>query len=112
MERIIYAYRKIFFDIRIFSENTFPAGGSPEDLGKRDGINQWPSFVSSEQGKRDTVVVDIDDVNDSEAVIKGSWKLIKSKFFNLINGHIILILPSVLKKFIKKMRKKYSEILF
>ncbi|XP_014290774.1 arylsulfatase I [Halyomorpha halys] len=54
------------------------AGGSPEDLPLKDGINQWPSLSSGERGARHTLVVDIDDLNNSEAIIEGRWKLIKN----------------------------------
>lgn len=58
------------------------AGGDPKDLEIHDGINQWPSLAQSKPGTRDTVVVDIDDVNDCEAIIKGNWKLVKNHGFS------------------------------
>ncbi|CAH1401303.1 unnamed protein product [Nezara viridula] len=54
------------------------AGGSPEDLPIKDGINQWHSLSSAERGPRDTLVVDINDLDNSEAIIEGRWKLVKN----------------------------------
>ncbi|XP_066901765.1 arylsulfatase B [Halyomorpha halys] len=54
------------------------AGGDPKELEIHDGINQWPFLAQSKPGTRDTIVVDIDDVSDCEAIIKGNWKLVKN----------------------------------
>ncbi|CAH1403405.1 unnamed protein product [Nezara viridula] len=58
------------------------AGGDPKDLEIHDGINQWPSLAQTQSGTRDTVVVDIDDVSNCEAIIKGNWKMVKNHEFS------------------------------
>ncbi|CAH1403406.1 unnamed protein product [Nezara viridula] len=54
------------------------AGGQPEDLGSQDGINQWASLLSSSPGTRDMILLNINDADQTEAVIKNKWKLIKN----------------------------------
>lgn len=54
------------------------AGGQPEDLENQDGIDQWTSLLSSTPGERDTILVNINDLHKTEAVIKNKWKLVKS----------------------------------
>ncbi|XP_066901742.1 arylsulfatase B [Halyomorpha halys] len=59
------------------------AGGNSDELESKDGINQWDSLRSSTQGARDTIIINIDEETNTEAVIKNNWKLVKRKFLRL-----------------------------
>ncbi|KAF2898700.1 hypothetical protein ILUMI_07475 [Ignelater luminosus] len=54
------------------------AGGDVEDLGKVDGVNHWPVLTETETSKRSTLLINIDEVYNSSAIIgkNGRYKLV------------------------------------
>ncbi|XP_046604335.1 arylsulfatase B-like [Neodiprion virginianus] len=57
------------------------AGGKVGDLGDIDGVNQWPSFSTEHGGKiRNSLLLNIDEVSETEAAIQGRYKLLRGSF--------------------------------
>lgn len=55
------------------------AGGNLSDLISIDGINQWNTLETGENIHiREELLVDIEDLTNVEAVIKGKWKLVRN----------------------------------
>ncbi|KYM99142.1 Arylsulfatase B, partial [Cyphomyrmex costatus] len=54
------------------------AGGNSKDLNNLDGINQWSTIKTEEATKRKSVVINIEDV-DNSAALKGRYKLVQDK---------------------------------
>lgn len=52
------------------------AGGKTADLGVIDGVNQWPTISRGKFGRRNSLLVNIDEEN-LEAAIFGQYKLLK-----------------------------------
>lgn len=46
----------------------------PHDI---DGVNQWPSIVEDFPSPRTEILLNIDDVDNVEAIRKGKFKLVK-----------------------------------
>lgn len=55
------------------------AGGDPNDLKQSDldGIDQWPMIAYARHSKRNSILVNIDEKTNSEAVIVNNYKLVK-----------------------------------
>ncbi|XP_017765619.1 PREDICTED: arylsulfatase B-like, partial [Eufriesea mexicana] len=54
------------------------AGGNLEDLEENlDGTNQWSTLVSGEKSKRETILLNIDEVENLSAALLGRYKLIR-----------------------------------
>ncbi|KAL6419854.1 hypothetical protein ACFW04_011151 [Cataglyphis niger] len=51
------------------------AGGNPNDLKQLDGIDQWSVIKNARDGKRKSILINIDEKINSEAALIGSYKL-------------------------------------
>jgi len=52
------------------------AGGSTDNLGNIDGVNQWGTLLGASEPARDTMVYNIDPINNNAAIRMGDFKLI------------------------------------
>lgn len=53
------------------------AGGNITDLGVVDGINQWSTITRGKFGKRNSLLLNINDQENLESAIIGQYKLLK-----------------------------------
>lgn len=53
------------------------AGGNPNDLKQLDGIDQWSAIKSARDGKRKSVLMNIDEKKNNEAALIGYYKLVR-----------------------------------
>jgi arylsulfatase A-like enzyme len=57
------------------------AGGNVDDLGDDiDGINQWPSIAEGLGSPRESLLLNIDEMTNTEAAIVGKYKLVKGGY--------------------------------
>lgn len=55
------------------------AGGSVNELGALDGVDQWPTIKKAQKSQRDFTLINIEETVDMEAAIdSGGFKYIKS----------------------------------
>lgn len=53
------------------------AGGNLENLEENmDGVDQWDTIVSGRKSKRESVLLNIDEVEDVSSALIGKYKLI------------------------------------
>lgn len=62
------------------------AGGNPDDLKQLDGIDQWSVIKSARDGKRKSILINIDEKTNSEAALIGSYKLVRGE--NIYSSNI------------------------
>lgn len=55
------------------------AGGNSNDLNQLDGIDQWSTIKTQETSKRKSVVINIEDV-DYSAALMGRYKLVQGTY--------------------------------
>lgn len=53
-------------------------GGNTKDLGNIDGINQWNIISKNEKTKKEEILLNIDEVEETSGIIgfKGKYKLL------------------------------------
>lgn len=56
------------------------AGGNLSDLKQLDGIDQWPAIRKVKNGKRRSILVNIQGENSEMAAIMGRYKLVKGAY--------------------------------
>lgn len=71
------------------------SGGNVKDLGKIDGINQWPALTESKTFKRTTLLLNIDEIYNSSAIIgeDGRYKLVNGNNNRLQKHHTLKLYP-------------------
>jgi len=57
------------------------AGGNTSDLKQLDGTDQWPALIKRvKTGKRKSILVNIEENENSEAALIGRYKLIRGTY--------------------------------
>lgn len=53
------------------------AGGDTNDLEQLDGIDQWTAIRSAKNGRRTSLLVNIEEESNSEAAVMGHYKIVR-----------------------------------